>query len=421
MKIASVRAFTFFFWLKDNLAVILVLLGFFLFISKSLYNYPLGIMALIGLYRTIRSPAAILSLPHMKVFIYLFLCLWIPMLCALPDAFSFKASMKTVLPYSRFLFIGVYLISEASGARIHKAIHLGVFCLLAFWCIDALVQFFFETDFFGYPYEKRHITGMFYPKNTIAHICAGLSPLYFELIRQKYKQSPELVLLLFPLFAVILLSGRRAAWIMLAISVSGYLYYFIRTKSNASISPRKVMLIGIALMLSMLAVLTVHEPSARRLKTTMGVFSGDYTTVNEATARRLPLWQTSLYIAKKHWINGVGPRGYRLVYTNFADEDDFWKQSGQTHPHQLILEIFAETGVIGLCGLFLFSFFFYRFVRSSNLDPLVFSWAWAVVVVTFPLNTHMAFYGAYWSSFFWLLVLACFVSVINRPLPAEEA
>ena len=342
------------------------------------------------------------------------------MLCAMPDAYSFNTSMKTVLSYSRFLFVGIYLISEAKNVRIHKAIHLGVFCMLAFWCIDALVQFLFETNFFGYPYEKRHITGMFYPKNTIAHICAGLSPLYFEAIRQKYNQSPALVLLLFPLFAVILLSGRRAAWIMLAISASGYLYYFVRAKTSASLSGKKVILVAVALMIAMLAVLAVHEPSARRLKATMGVFSNDYHTINEATARRLPLWQTSLNIAKKHWINGVGPRGYRHVYKNFAGENDTWKKSGQTHPHQLLLEVFAETGVIGLCGVFLFALFFYRFVKSAAADPSVFAWAWAVVVVAFPFNTHMAFYGAYWSSFFWLLVLTCFISVINRPLPDRD-
>ena len=147
MKIAASRAYTLLFYLKDNVAVVLVLLSFFLFISKSLYNYPLGIMALIGLYRIIKSPAAMISLPQMRFFICLFFCLWIPMLCALLDAYSFKTSLRTVLSYSRFLFIGIYLISAASGARIHKAIHLGVFCLLAFWCIDALVQVFFKTDF----------------------------------------------------------------------------------------------------------------------------------------------------------------------------------------------------------------------------------------------------------------------------------
>ena len=62
----------------------------------------------------------------------------------------------------------------------------------------------------------------------ISHVTAALSPLYFEFIREKGRKIKWLWLLLIPLFMVILLSGRRSAWIMLLVSMAGYLFYLFR-------------------------------------------------------------------------------------------------------------------------------------------------------------------------------------------------
>ena len=408
-------------WLKGNLAVILVLLAFFLFISKSLYNYPIGIMAILGLYAFIRTPGEIFHHRQIRIFVCLFICLWLPMLLSLLDAINFNHSLHTVVPYICFLFLGIYLILELNTPSALKSVLLGIFCLVTFWCIDAVAQVLFTIDFFGYPYEERHITGMFYPKNTIAHICAGLSPLCFELIRQKYDQNKTAMLLIIPLFAVILLSGRRATWIMLAVSVIGYLCFIFLGKAKAAISTKRVFLICLVVSAAVGSIIATHEPTNRRVKLTLGLFSDDYETVNKATAKRLPLWQTSIRIAKENWINGVGPRGYRHAYTSFAADNDFWKESGQTHPHQLVLEVLTEVGVIGITGLFVFFLIFYRFIKTTDVDPPAFPWAWAVIVVIFPLNTHMAFYGAYWSSFFWLLLSLSFVAVSSNTPKSSNA
>ena len=409
-----------FLWLKDNLAVVLVLLAFLLFTSKSLYNYPVGIMAVLGLYRLLKTPGVIFANHIIRVFVSLFLCLWLPMLIALIDAVSLEHALRTVLPYARFLFLGIYLISEIKTFSAQKALLLGLFCLVAFWCIDAVIQVLFTIDLFGYPYEARHITGMFYPKNTIAHICAGLSPLYFELIRQTYKQNKSILLLLIPLFVVILISGRRATWIMLAISVSGYIYFLTRMKSRFAVSTKQLLSIALVLTMIMGAIVVKHEPINRRVMVTMGLFSGDYDAIDKATAKRLPLWKTAIYMARENWINGVGPRGFRHAYAEFTGDNDYWSETGQTHPHQLILEIITESGMIGLLGLFVFLFLFYRFAAGTDIDPPLFPWALAVLVVIFPINTHMAFYGSYWSSFFWLLLVLCFVAAGNKTISTRS-
>jgi len=400
-------------WLRDNLAIILVLLAFLLFVSKSLYNYPVGIMALLGIFRLLTNPAKILNNPIIRTLALLFLCLWLPMLIAMSDAVSMEHSLHTVLPYIRFLFVGIYLITDIKTPAATNSLLLGLFCLVAFWCIDAIIQVLFTINLFGYPYEARHITGMFYPKNTIAHICAGLSPLYFEMIRRSFEKNKSVLLLLIPLFVVILISGRRATWIMLALSVSGYLFYVTRMKTRFAISSKHLVSIALLLTFIMGAIITKHEPINRRVMVTLGLFSGNYEAMDKATAKRLPLWKTAVYMAKDNWINGVGPRGFRHAYSEFTGENDYWSKTGQTHPHQLVLEILTETGLIGFLGLLVFFLLFYIFVKRMHPNTSVFPWAWAVVVVIFPINTHMAFYGSYWSSFFWLLLILSFVAASN--------
>ena len=402
-------------------AATLVLLALLLFISKSLYNYPVSLLALFGLIACFTSRGRVFSQPSIRCFCLLFACIWLPILLSLSVAVNFERSLDTVGPYLRFLFMGVFVIWAMSQYSTQRIVLLGIFCLVSFWCIDAIVQVLFGIDFFGHPYEDRHITGMFYPKNTIAHICAGLSPIYFELIRRNYQNFRPALIMLLPLFAVILLSGRRAAWIMLALSCSGYLGFYLLQKTQARLKLRQVVLLLLVMLTVLGSIVATHDATRRRLTTSLGIFSGDYEVVNKATAKRLPLWQTSILIAREHWLLGVGARGYRYVYSEYAREDDEWKSSGQTHPHQLLLEVLVESGLIGLLGLLCFTLVFFQHMKAAiSRDPTVFPWGLAVVVIIFPINTHMAFYGSYWSSFFWILVTLALSSGVHSA-EAHEA
>ena len=107
-----------------------------------------------------------------------------------------------------------------------------------------------------------------------------------------------------------------------------------------------------------------------------------------------------------NWFVGVGPRGYRYAYANYAVEGDFWLDRngvGQTHPHLLLLEVAAETGVLGLIGLMGFYAKLGRelVARCAQAIPI---WLLCAAIAWFPLNAHLAFYGSYWSTLIWLLV-----------------
>jgi O-antigen ligase len=138
-----------------------------------------------------------------------------------------------------------------------------------------------------------------------------------------------------------------------------------------------------------------------------GFSSGDLQKIDTASNYRLSLWRTGLSMFLSEPVNGIGPRGYRHVYAEYADPTDFWLrdgENGQTHPHLQLLEILVETGLIGLTGFLLVYLFFLReIIREANISMKAI-WILAVLVAWFPLNTHLAFYGSYWASFVWLLI-----------------
>jgi hypothetical protein len=67
--------------------------------------------------------------------------------------------------------------------------------------------------------------------------------------------------------------------------------------------------------------------------------------------------------------------------------------------------------VIGLIGLTGFVLFLFKLFRRSNYSGFAIPSALSVFVVLFPVNTSMAFYGSYWSSIIWWLIMIFFLAV----------
>ncbi|MCG8379797.1 MAG: O-antigen ligase family protein [Proteobacteria bacterium] len=404
----------------------LILLAFIGFISKSLYNYPVGLMAVIGLFKITASPTKIFKDQILKIFTIVFLVIWIPMLISYPDAVNKEHAVHTIIPYLRFYFAGVFIIEEiAKDADRLKFILVSVFYIVFFWTIDATIQFIFGQNLLGFPYEGGHITGMFYPRNTISHVCAILSGLCFLYIYLQLNKNKWLLISLIPLFFILLLSGRRAAWVMLALSLSGFLVYayFYTARRKLFLKITTIMTIIITLLLSV--TILFHPPTNDRFKVTLGLFSSDYETINKATAIRLPIWEVAYSIFKANPVNGIGPRGFRHAYRDYAKPDDYFVSVDDipTQPHILFLEILAETGIVGFSGYLLLIYFVVSIVIQSNNRRVLFPFLIPVLVAIFPFNAHMAFYGSIWSSMIWLLLslyFTCAKLILDNKAPAYD-
>ena len=160
-----------------------------------------------------------------------------------------------------------------------------------------------------------------------------------------------------------------------------------------------------------------------RIDNASKIFAGDYDSVNQATSLRLPIWEAAVKMALDNPINGVGIRGFRDQYTNYAVESDPFKNAVKTHPHLFILEIFVESGVIGVLGLFLMFALLCRLTRNNlrQWTPLQAGSAITIAITFFPLNAHTSIYGSFYSQIAWFATaVACSLLFEAEHLETED-
>ncbi len=82
----------------------------------------------------------------------------------------------------------------------------------------------------------------------------------------------------------------------------------------------------------------------------------------------------------------------------------------------VILEILAESGVIGLAGYLLFVCLLITTARRYLHDEACSAGFIGALAATVPVNSHVAFYGSYWSSVLWWLIIYLVINMnsINK-------
>lgn len=143
---------------------------------------------------------------------------------------------------------------------------------------------------------------------------------------------------------------------------------------------------------------------------------GDIDNAGASFQDRVLIWEGSIRVSRAHWINGVGPRGFRYIVDDYIGSDNEYFISrvahSSTHPHQIVLEILTETGVIGVIGYIIFLILILKeamkLIRSNNFEDL--PWVFPGIIAVFPINMHMAFYGNYMASLIWVLITLSFTS-----------
>ena len=397
--------------LEEHFYVAIIVIGFCGLATQKLIHYPMALMAIGGIVvLTVRAGRMYRSSEFLLP--YLFCLVWLPMCLGTIHAANMSHSLATTLTYLHFLPASYFIIYVCAIPRVCFWVEKWVFYLVVVVILDALLQFFSGFNLLGYPYDVdanadnvEILTGIFYPKERLGLILAGLFPVIFYIAAKARLKMFYFVTLAPAYFFVLLMTFKRSAWVMFLAGIALLFVFFIFRHGKLKIST------GIKYSSFLVVVIGIGFVSSPmfpdRLSKNIGFFSGDIERVDIASNHRISLWRTGLEIFKENPLLGIGPRGFRHVYTEYADANDYWLQDGrrgQTHPHSNVVEILIETGVLGLVGyLAFYAYFLHQFFRQKCLSRSL-VWSLTVLVVWCPLNTHLAFYGSYWSSFAWMLV-----------------
>ena len=403
-----------------KLASVLLLAFVALLPFEALYNAPLIALGALGLLLA-ASRQVRLGSPENRFLCIVFLCIWLPMLGSLPDAVNAVESIRKTASFGIYFFAGVYVTAAYTRFRELDTVLAGAAAICAFWWLDAGWQFLTGSDWFGVLYrDGDRLPGPFDEYGRIGYVLASLAPLYFEVVRRMTRRWPWTPVLLAPFVLVIILSGSRASWGALVVGSIGYLLFLIRWPDRPHRKSKWVAGAYVAMALAAaLVVLANPGHSARawqaieaRLQPLPGLWSGDREQAEAAVSYRISIWETAVNMFSAHWLNGVGPRGFRYAYHEHSPENDYYlvraaqDKHGPNSPHQPILEIMVETGAFGLLGYLALATLLFARLRRLELESFrsAYPYALTLMVALFPFNGHLSFYGVFSSGLIWWMI-----------------
>lgn len=379
----------------------------------------------------------LLSSPAWALTSILFLGYWLPQAFSAFDAIDPATAWRKTAAGLRYLpFMWLVAIAVATPQR--RRLTLGGIALItAVWTADALAQAAFGSSalFWSLDQLKQlvsghglcnaaevaavdRLSGVLGPCNLkFGQVLASLSPfLLFAAARRAGLWGWGVAAA--AVGVVLVLAGSRAAWLTYALVVAYSGWRLLGARA----------LIG-CLAIGLVAAVAIGFGSSQvreRVARTAMAWEGDGDGVNQALSGRAQIWAAAGCMIAHHPVNGVGARGFRDAYPgcNPAPQaQEVWGEGPALHAHQIVLEILAETGVLGLLLWLAAAAQAWRAWRFAPLParerarPAML----ALAVTVFPLNTHLAFYSTFWGGLTLLLAALYAGSLLARDDAHPEA
>ena len=360
-----------------------------------------------------RHPHALQEHPGARLLLWLLGAYILAALLSSFDSIAPGKSWTTTAALLRYVPLGLYACFAIRRESKLHALYVAVAVVLALWVLDAWVQALTGWSVAGRA-EPERLTGIFGADNPkLGPTLAVLSPFALWAARWRWGRL-GLVLAFLLMLGPVLLAGSRAAWLCYGLVLLAFAWR--ETKSSRQF----VLFMAVMGLVLILLVGLAWETSTRfqlRAERTLTAMQGNEQALDTALTGRLDIWRASAKMIAAHPINGVGVRGFRYAYPSFAPAGDHFvvaescgPDEGACHAHQLVLEILTETGALGLLAWLFAAALALRSWRRVGpaARARAFPATVALGVMLFPLNTHLAFYSAWWGLLFaWLLGLWC--------------
>ncbi|KAB7767921.1 O-antigen ligase family protein [Xanthomonas maliensis] len=385
--------------------------------TPGLAETVLSLGAVFAAYRLLqarfRGGTGLLSGASWALTSVLFLAYWLPQMLSAIDALDAGRALRKAATDLRYLpFMWLCAMAVANAARRRRTFG-GLAIIAGVWTLDALLQAVFGTSplFFGLDQLKQvisghglctaqelarvdRLSGVLGPCNLkFGQTLASLSPFLLVLVLAGRRGGWAWLASTAAVGVVLVLAGSRASWITFAVVValSGW----------QLLGGRRLLLVALLGLLVAAGVVAVAPQARERITRTALAFGDDAQGVDQALSGRAQIWGAAVCMIRSHPFNGIGVRGFREAYPACdpaPSQAPAWGDGPAFHAHQLVLEILAETGVLGLLLWLAGLAQAWRAWRYSSpaareqARPAMI----ALAATLFPLNTHLAFYSSFW-------------------------
>lgn len=273
-------------------------------------------------------------------------------------------SLHSSLPYIRF---GLFSLCVWHTAKEDKNLFNKIFIVLTIvylsLILDGYLQFFTGSNILNYEKAGVRVSSFFGDEHIMGSYVSRFFPIYIGLyffITQKrpiFFFEKIIVLLFFILISVlVIISGERTAFGLLIISFLLMLFFLYGLKQL------KVSFFIIFIFISLI-FLSVYQNNFQRLfiETKDQIFANE--NILFFGERRHEYAKVSINIFKDNIFFGAGPRTYRIESKN--EQYKVSELSWNTHPHNMFIQLIAETGLSGtILASIAFCYFFVLLLRK---------------------------------------------------------
>lgn len=273
-------------------------------------------------------------------------------------------SLHSSLPYIRF---GLFSVCVWHTAKEDKNLFNKIFIVLTVvylsLILDGYLQFITGTNILNYEKTGIRVSSFFGDELILGSYVTRFFPVYLGLYFFTTQNRPifffeKLFVLLFFILILVLviISGERTAFALLIISFL-FMLFFLNGLKKIKVS------FLIVFIFTSLIFNFIYQKNFQRLfiETKDQIFNNkDILFFGE---RRHEYAKVSLNIFKDNIFFGAGPRTYRIESKN--EKYKVSEFSWNTHPHNIFIQLLAETGVTGTILVFIaFCYFFLLLVKK---------------------------------------------------------
>ena len=341
------------------------------------------LMVVVSILTFLTNRDAVMSLPGLKKAAMLFACIAIPGLLSLLFSVNLERGVSAAFRFFAYALAAWVVLSVVIEEGDAKRIMSWLGILLVAWAVDGFVQILTGVSLLGDPLielgeEGAIVTGSL--QLGYGATLAILSPFFLEALRRAGGMGVGILSI--PVYAAIVMSGHQSSALLALIGLAGWAVLALRHKEVGA--KRQVTGFVISAIIGLL------------LGIYLSIVTGQVGTLAEAPARyqsflyQSQLWELSWQAFSENWLTGVGMRGFGT----FAIQESAGLIPGLSetwHPHLILFEVVAETGIVGLFGYGLLLWRLWLYIQDDRMHVAVAGLT--ALLAVFPLGTAVGLYS----------------------------
>tara|TARA_A100001015_G_C15027114_1_gene731115 strand:- start:2007 stop:3242 length:1236 start_codon:yes stop_codon:yes gene_type:complete len=290
-----------------------------------------------------------------NIFFYIFLTFNIFLISISLFSEDILFSLRSSLFYFRFFLFSFavwYLLDQ--NKQLIKYFFYVLLIAYTYALIDGYSQYFLGSTLSGIEIPGLRLTLPFNDKLILGGYIARLFPLlvglYIYCIEKSYKNYLILVFLFVLSDVLVFVTGERTALVLMTLSTIAIIFLISEFRLLRIIS------FFISFILILVISFSNNEIKERNIDFTMEQIGiGENREIRIFSPVHDSLIKTALNMFLENPLTGQGPNTFRKLCDDVKFKYD--PNSCSTHPHNNLIQLLAETGIIGLIYFFIFLMF----------------------------------------------------------------